>query len=64
MRADVSHLKKCIRNSEIEAMKPAIMKNSVYVPRAATRRIKSCRFHQQRPNFSHLYRQYKCDEEE
>ncbi|XP_073408260.1 pleckstrin homology domain-containing family D member 1 isoform X1 [Dendrobates tinctorius] len=58
MRADVSHLKKffeeCIRNSEIEAMKPAIMKNSVYVPRAATRRIKSCRFHQQRPNFSHL----------
>ncbi|KAG8560730.1 hypothetical protein GDO81_015102 [Engystomops pustulosus] len=58
MRADVSHLKKffeeCIRNAEIEAMKPAIMKNSVYVPRAATRRIKSCRFHQQRPTFSHL----------
>ncbi|KAG8560733.1 hypothetical protein GDO81_015102 [Engystomops pustulosus] len=57
MRADVSHLKKffeeCIRNAEIEAMKPAIMKNSVYVPRAATRRIKSCRFHQQRPTFSH-----------
>ncbi|CAI9531556.1 unnamed protein product, partial [Staurois parvus] len=52
MRADVSHLKKffedCIRNAEIEAMKPAIMKNSVYVPRAATRRIKSCRFHHQR----------------
>lgn len=58
MRADVGHLKKffeeCIRNAEIEAMKPAIMKNSVYVPRAATRRIKSCRFHQQRPSFAHL----------
>ncbi|XP_044128543.1 pleckstrin homology domain-containing family D member 1 [Bufo gargarizans] len=58
MRADVGHLKKffeeCIRNSEIEAMKPAIMKNSVYVPKSANRRIKSCRFHQQRPNFSRL----------
>ncbi|KAM9294105.1 pleckstrin homology domain-containing family D member 1 [Gastrophryne carolinensis] len=58
MRADVSHLKKffeeCIRSAEIEAMKPAIMKNSVYVPRAATRRIKSCRFHHQRPSFSRL----------
>ncbi|KAM8920682.1 pleckstrin homology domain-containing family D member 1 [Pelodytes ibericus] len=58
MRADVSHLKKffeeCIRNSEIEALKPTIMKNSVYVPRAATRRIKSCRFHHQRPSFSRL----------
>ncbi|XP_073466817.1 pleckstrin homology domain-containing family D member 1 [Aquarana catesbeiana] len=58
MRADVSHLKKffedCIRNSEIEAMKPVIMKNSVYVPRAATRRIKSCRFHNQRPILSRL----------
>ncbi|CAH2328338.1 Hypothetical predicted protein [Pelobates cultripes] len=58
MRADVSHLKKffeeCIRKSEIEAMKPTIMKNSVYVPRAATRRIKSCRFHHQRPSFSRL----------
>ncbi|XP_075049421.1 pleckstrin homology domain-containing family D member 1 isoform X2 [Mixophyes fleayi] len=56
LRADVSHLKKffeeCIRNAEIDAMKPAIMKNSVYVPRAATRRIKSCRFHHQRPSFS------------
>ncbi|KAG9481031.1 hypothetical protein GDO78_010337 [Eleutherodactylus coqui] len=58
MRADVSHLKKffeeCIRNAEIDAMKPAIMKNSVYVPRSATRRIKSCRFHQQRPSFARL----------
>uniref|UniRef100_A0A8C5QP44 Pleckstrin homology and coiled-coil domain containing D1 n=1 Tax=Leptobrachium leishanense TaxID=445787 RepID=A0A8C5QP44_9ANUR len=58
MRADVSHLKKffeeCIRKSEIEAMKPTIMKNSVYVPRAATRRIKSCRFHHQKPNFSRI----------
>ncbi|XP_075699637.1 pleckstrin homology domain-containing family D member 1 [Rhinoderma darwinii] len=58
MRADVSHLKRffeeCIRNAEIDAMKPAIMKNSVYVPRAATRRINSCRFHQQRPSFSRL----------
>ncbi|XP_041429259.1 pleckstrin homology domain-containing family D member 1 isoform X3 [Xenopus laevis] len=55
MRADVSHLKKffeeCIRNAELEAMKPAIMKNSVYLPRAANRRIKSCRFHRQRTNF-------------
>ncbi|KAM4690032.1 pleckstrin homology domain-containing family D member 1 isoform 2-T2 [Rhinophrynus dorsalis] len=55
MRADVSHLKKffeeCIRNAEIEAMKPVIMKNSVYVPRAATRRINSCRIYRQRPNF-------------
>ncbi|XP_068109946.1 pleckstrin homology domain-containing family D member 1 isoform X2 [Hyperolius riggenbachi] len=56
MRADVGHLKRffeeCIRNAEIEAMKPAIMKNSVYVPRASTRRIKSCRLHQQRPSFA------------
>ncbi|KAG8449561.1 hypothetical protein GDO86_016273 [Hymenochirus boettgeri] len=55
IKADVGHLKKffeeCIRNAEIEAMKPAIMKNSVYVPRAATRRINSCRFHRQRTNF-------------
>uniref|UniRef100_A0A6I8SXT3 Pleckstrin homology and coiled-coil domain containing D1 n=1 Tax=Xenopus tropicalis TaxID=8364 RepID=A0A6I8SXT3_XENTR len=55
MRADVSHLKKffeeCIRNAELEAMKPAIMKNAVYLPRAGNRRIKSCRFHRQRTNF-------------
>ncbi|XP_072284489.1 pleckstrin homology domain-containing family D member 1 [Pyxicephalus adspersus] len=57
MRADVSHLKKffedCIRNAELEAMKPVIMKNSVYVPRGATRRIKSCRLHH-RPSFTRL----------
>ncbi|XP_053330602.1 pleckstrin homology domain-containing family D member 1 [Spea bombifrons] len=58
MRADVSHLKKffeeCIRNSEIEAMKPAIMKNSVYLPKSAARRIKSCRFNHQSPGLARL----------
>ncbi|KAG8126061.1 hypothetical protein E2320_021162 [Naja naja] len=48
MKADVSNLKKffeeCIRNAELEAKMPVIMKNSVYLHKAATRRIKSCRF--------------------
>uniref|UniRef100_A0ACB8G478 Pleckstrin y domain-containing D member 1 n=2 Tax=Sphaerodactylus townsendi TaxID=933632 RepID=A0ACB8G478_9SAUR len=52
MKADVSNLKKffeeCIRNAELEAKMPVIMKNSVYLQKAATRRIKSCRFHRRR----------------
>ncbi|XP_031435817.1 pleckstrin homology domain-containing family D member 1 isoform X2 [Clupea harengus] len=47
MRGDVGHLKKffeeCICAAEIEAKLPAIMKNAVYLHRAAARRIKSCR---------------------
>ncbi|XP_041928203.1 pleckstrin homology domain-containing family D member 1 isoform X2 [Alosa sapidissima] len=47
MRGDVSHLKKffeeCICAAEIEAKLPSIMKNAVYLHRAAARRIKSCR---------------------
>ncbi|XP_063040007.1 pleckstrin homology domain-containing family D member 1 [Engraulis encrasicolus] len=47
MKGDVSHLKKffeeCICAAEIEAKLPAIMKNAVYLHRAAARRIKSCR---------------------
>lgn len=38
----------CIRNAELEAKMPVIMKNSVYIHKAATRRIKSCRFHRRR----------------
>uniref|UniRef100_G3SS09 Pleckstrin homology and coiled-coil domain containing D1 n=1 Tax=Loxodonta africana TaxID=9785 RepID=G3SS09_LOXAF len=56
MRADVSHLKRffeeCIRNAELEAKMPVIMKNSVYIHKAATRRIKSCRFHRRRSSAS------------
>ncbi|XP_021563691.1 pleckstrin homology domain-containing family D member 1 [Carlito syrichta] len=56
MRADVSHLKRffeeCIRNAELEAKMPVIMKNSVYIHKAATRRIKSCRFHRRRSSTS------------
>uniref|UniRef100_UPI00398F6419 pleckstrin homology domain-containing family D member 1 n=1 Tax=Pristiophorus japonicus TaxID=55135 RepID=UPI00398F6419 len=48
MKGDVGELRKffeeCIRNAEIDANLPVIMKNSVYVQRAAARRIKSCRF--------------------
>ncbi|XP_072425562.1 pleckstrin homology domain-containing family D member 1-like isoform X3 [Chiloscyllium punctatum] len=48
MKGDVGELRKffeeCIRKAEIEANLPVIMKNSVYVQRAAARRIKSCRF--------------------
>ncbi|CAL8283837.1 unnamed protein product [Lota lota] len=47
MRGDVTQLRKffeeCIRASEIEAKLPAIMKNAVYLHKAAARRIKSCR---------------------
>ncbi|XP_076834160.1 pleckstrin homology domain-containing family D member 1 [Brachyhypopomus gauderio] len=44
---DVSHLRKffeeCICAAEIDAKLPAIMKNAVYLHKAAARRIKSCR---------------------
>ncbi|KAG8013119.1 Pleckstrin-like proteiny domain-containing family D member 1, partial [Nibea albiflora] len=47
MKGDVSHLKKffeeCICAAEIEAKLPSIMKNAVYLHKAAARRIKSCR---------------------
>ncbi|XP_062863466.1 pleckstrin homology domain-containing family D member 1 [Trichomycterus rosablanca] len=47
MKGDVSHLRKffeeCISAAEIEAKLPAIMKNAVYLHKAATRRINSCR---------------------
>ncbi|XP_061236280.1 pleckstrin homology domain-containing family D member 1 isoform X1 [Neopsephotus bourkii] len=56
MKADVSNLRKffeeCIRNAELEAKMPVIMKNSVYIQKAATRRIKSCRFHRRRASAS------------
>lgn len=42
----------CIRNAELEAKMPVIMKNSVYIHKAATRRIKSCRFHRRRASAS------------
>uniref|UniRef100_A0A9J8AMG3 Pleckstrin homology domain containing, family D (with coiled-coil domains) member 1 n=1 Tax=Cyprinus carpio carpio TaxID=630221 RepID=A0A9J8AMG3_CYPCA len=47
MKGDVSHLRKffeeCICAAEIEAKLPSIMKNAVYLHKAAARRIKSCR---------------------
>ncbi|KAI4883214.1 hypothetical protein NFI96_022603, partial [Prochilodus magdalenae] len=47
LRGDVSHLRKffeeCICAAEIDAKLPAIMKNAVYLHKAAARRIKSCR---------------------
>ncbi|KAM6913005.1 pleckstrin homology domain-containing family D member 1 [Xenentodon cancila] len=47
MRGDVTQLRKffedCICAAEIEAKLPAIMKNAVYLHKAAARRIKSCR---------------------
>ncbi|NXQ74708.1 PLHD1 protein, partial [Quiscalus mexicanus] len=56
MKADVSNLRKffeeCIRNAELEAKMPVIMKNSVYIHKAATRRIKSCRFRCRRTSAS------------
>ncbi|KAG6931081.1 pleckstrin homology and coiled-coil domain containing D1 [Chelydra serpentina] len=56
MKTDVSNLKKffeeCIRNAELEAKMPVIMKNSVYLHKAATRRIKSCRLHHKRSSAS------------
>ncbi|XP_006130356.1 pleckstrin homology domain-containing family D member 1 isoform X4 [Pelodiscus sinensis] len=56
MKTDVSNLKKffeeCIRTAELEAKMPVIMKNSVYLHKAATRRIKSCRLHRRRSSAS------------
>uniref|UniRef100_A0A8C4YDL4 Pleckstrin homology and coiled-coil domain containing D1 n=3 Tax=Gopherus evgoodei TaxID=1825980 RepID=A0A8C4YDL4_9SAUR len=56
MKTDVSNLKKffeeCIRNAELEAKMPMIMKNSVYLHKTATRRIKSCRLHRRRSSAS------------
>uniref|UniRef100_A0A8C1BKA0 Pleckstrin homology domain containing, family D (with coiled-coil domains) member 1 n=1 Tax=Cyprinus carpio carpio TaxID=630221 RepID=A0A8C1BKA0_CYPCA len=47
MKGDVSHLRmffeECICVAEIEAKLPSIMKNAVYLHKAAARRIKSCR---------------------
>ncbi|XP_061749916.1 pleckstrin homology domain-containing family D member 1 isoform X1 [Nerophis ophidion] len=47
MRGDVTQLRRffeeCICAAEIEAKLPAIMKNAVYLHKAAARRIKSCR---------------------
>uniref|UniRef100_A0A8D3AC06 Pleckstrin homology domain containing, family D (with coiled-coil domains) member 1 n=1 Tax=Scophthalmus maximus TaxID=52904 RepID=A0A8D3AC06_SCOMX len=49
MKGDVTQLRRffeeCICAAEIEAKLPAIMKNAVYLHKAAARRIKSCRFH-------------------
>lgn len=46
--AAAGFFEECIRNAELEAKMPVIMKNSVYIHKAATRRIKSCRFHRRR----------------
>ncbi|XP_058471577.1 pleckstrin homology domain-containing family D member 1 [Solea solea] len=47
MKGDVTQLKRffeeCISAAELEAKLPAIMKNAVYLHKAAARRIKSCR---------------------
>ncbi|XP_054470425.1 pleckstrin homology domain-containing family D member 1 [Anoplopoma fimbria] len=47
MKGGVSHLRRffeeCICAAEIEAKLPSIMKNAVYLHKAAARRIKSCR---------------------
>uniref|UniRef100_A0A4W5JZC0 Pleckstrin homology and coiled-coil domain containing D1 n=1 Tax=Hucho hucho TaxID=62062 RepID=A0A4W5JZC0_9TELE len=47
MKGDVNNLRKffeeCISAAEIEAKLPSIMKNAVYLHKAAARRIKSCR---------------------
>ena len=40
---DPEFFEECICASEIEAKLPAIMKNAVYLHKAAARRIKSCR---------------------
>ncbi|XP_068195823.1 pleckstrin homology domain-containing family D member 1 [Antennarius striatus] len=47
MKGDVTHLRRffeeCISAAEIEAKLPVIMRNAVYLHKAAARRIKSCR---------------------
>lgn len=50
--ARTGFFEECIRNAELEAKMPVIMKNSVYIHKAATRRIKSCRFHRRRSSTS------------
>ncbi|KAG9336774.1 hypothetical protein JZ751_003122 [Albula glossodonta] len=61
MKGDVSQLRKffeeCICAAEIEAKLPAIMKNAVYIHKAAARRIKSCRV--QRKATRHHWAQLK-----
>ncbi|XP_028422223.1 pleckstrin homology domain-containing family D member 1 [Perca flavescens] len=56
MKGDVTELRRffeeCICAAEIEAKLPAIMKNAVYLHKAAARRIKSCRI-QRRASRSH-----------
>lgn len=39
---------------------PVIMKNSVYIHKAATRRIKSCRFHRRRSSTSWNDSECRC----
>ncbi|XP_028831814.1 pleckstrin homology domain-containing family D member 1 isoform X2 [Denticeps clupeoides] len=62
MRGDVNHLRKffeeCICAAEIEAKLPAIMKNAVYLHKAAARRIKSCRI-QRRASKQHWLKHSK-----
>uniref|UniRef100_A0A673IWI4 Pleckstrin homology domain-containing family D member 1-like n=1 Tax=Sinocyclocheilus rhinocerous TaxID=307959 RepID=A0A673IWI4_9TELE len=61
MKGDVSHLRKffeeCICAAEIEAKLPSIMKNAVYLHKAAARRIKSCRI-QRRASRQHWCKCY------
>lgn len=52
MNLGAGFFEECIRNAELEAKMPVIMKNSVYIHKAATRRIKSCRFHRRRSSTS------------
>uniref|UniRef100_A0AAQ5Y4F5 PH domain-containing protein n=1 Tax=Amphiprion ocellaris TaxID=80972 RepID=A0AAQ5Y4F5_AMPOC len=58
MKGDVTQLRKffeeCICAAEIEAKLPAIMKNAVYLHKAAARRIKSCRI-QRRASRRHWF---------
>uniref|UniRef100_A0A8C1XH03 Pleckstrin homology domain containing, family D (with coiled-coil domains) member 1 n=1 Tax=Cyprinus carpio TaxID=7962 RepID=A0A8C1XH03_CYPCA len=61
MKGDVSHLRmffeECICVAEIEAKLPSIMKNAVYLHKAAARRIKSCRI-QRRASRQHWCKCY------
>ncbi|XP_038584368.1 pleckstrin homology domain-containing family D member 1 [Micropterus salmoides] len=62
MKGDVTQLRRffeeCICAAEIEAKLPAIMKNAVYLHKAAARRIKSCRI-QRRVSRRHWLKQSK-----
>ncbi|XP_034015394.1 pleckstrin homology domain-containing family D member 1 [Thalassophryne amazonica] len=62
MKGDVGQLKQffeeCICAAEIDAKLPAIMKNAVYLHKAAARRIKSCRI-QRRASRRHWLKQSK-----